>query len=61
MNSGADRVNIRGRTFQAEETIIKEPQRASGQRLLVVEGQGFRGLTVETASECMQRWRGKVT
>ena len=49
LNCGADHVNSSRRTFQAEETIIKEPQRASGQYLLVAEEQGWRGLTMERA------------
>ena len=49
MNCGADRVNSSRRTFQAEGTIIKEPQRASGQYLLVAEEQVWRGLTMERA------------
>ena len=45
-------MNRSRRTFQAEGTIMKEPQRASGQCLLVAEGQGWRGGAVARASEC---------
>ena len=53
MNCGADHVNSSRRAFQAEGTIIKEPQRASRQYLLVAEEQGWRGLTMERAFECL--------
>lgn len=46
---GADHVNSSRRTFQAEETIVRNLKEPQGQYLLVAEEQGWRGLTMERA------------